>query len=66
MCISVYKEMMDADQTIVNVLVLETTGIVESVETERYNDVLMCVRNLILFVSAIYYVVVLTLCWSKN
>ena len=66
MCISVYKEMMDADQTIVNVLVLETTGIVEIEETERCNDVCVCVRNLILFVSAIYYVVVLTLCWSKN
>ena len=58
--------MQVADQTIVNVLVLERTEIVESVETERYNDVLICVRNVILFVSAIYYVVVLTLCWLKN
>ena len=58
--------MQHSDQTIVNVLVIETTENVESVDSERYNDVFICVRNLILFVSAIYYVVVLTLCWLKN
>ena len=58
--------MQHSDPTIVNVLVLETTENVESVDTERYNDVFICIRNSILCMSAIYYVIVLTLCWLKN
>ncbi len=59
------KRMHHSDLNAVNVLVVETTEIVRETDTAMYS-VWICVRNGLLVMCAIYYVVVLTLCWWKN
>ena len=61
------KRMRHSDINTVNVLVLETTEVVENVnsDTERYS-VWICVRNCLLGACELYYLLALTLCWMKN
>jgi hypothetical protein len=58
--------MLHSDINTVNVLVLETTEVVENENSDIEMCVCICVRNCILVMGAIYYLVALTLCWLKN